>query len=163
MRSGYFMSMDKSIGSASVRLSKKMTRIVNLYLRSYHLTTEQWVVLRALHEIDGITQKELSHRTDKDQATLTKILDLVEKRKAVIRVANPRDRRSFLIKITDQGRELVEELTPYIEEIFIRMVAGIKPEKLEVYQEVLGLLESNIEQLLEQTDLERRNKSDRNI
>ncbi|MGG0717300.1 MarR family transcriptional regulator [Robertmurraya massiliosenegalensis] len=143
------MSMDKSIGSASVRLSKKITRVVNLHLKSYHITTEQWAVLRTLHETDQITQKELSHRTDKDQATLTKILDLIEKREWIRRVSNPADRRSFLIEITEQGRALVQELTSYIEEIFSKIVAGIEQEKLDVYQEVMHLMESNIDQLLD--------------
>ncbi|RTR36150.1 MarR family transcriptional regulator [Robertmurraya yapensis] len=143
------MSMDKFIGSASVRLSKKMTRIINHYLKPYHITTEQWAVLRTLHESDQITQKDLSVRTDKDQATLTKILDLIENRELIKRVPNPTDRRSFLIEITDKGASLVEELTNFIEEIFTKIVNGIEHEKLATFQEVLHSLETNIEHLLE--------------
>ncbi|TKC15362.1 MarR family winged helix-turn-helix transcriptional regulator [Robertmurraya kyonggiensis] len=144
------MSMDKFIGSASVRLSKKMTRIINHYLKPYHITTEQWAVLRTLHESSQIPQKELSIKTDKDQATLTKILDLIEKRELVRRIPNPTDRRSFLIEITEKGTALVEELTHFIEEIFTKIVNGIEQEKLAIFQEVLHSLETNIEHLLEE-------------
>lgn len=142
------VTMDKKIGSASVRVSKKITRIVNHHLKSYQITTEQWVVLRTLKDSDRISQKELSIKTDKDQATLTKILDLLEKREAVRRVPNPSDRRSYLIEITQKGEDLVQILTPYIENIFMNIVSGIEPEKLAAFQEVLGTIENNIEQLL---------------
>lgn len=142
------MMMDKTIGSASVRVSKKITRIVNHHLKPYQITTEQWVVLRTLKESNLISQKELSIRTDKDQATLTKILDLLEKREALKRVPNPSDRRSFLVEITPKGEDLVVNLTSYIEDIFKNIVTGIESEKLEAFQEVLGSMEKNIEKLL---------------
>lgn len=152
------MSMDKAIGSASVRVSKKITRIINHYLKPYHITTEQWVVLRTLHESDEIPQKELSIRTDKDQATLTKILDLLEKRELTERIINPADRRSFIIRITKKGAELVLQLTDFIEEAFLKIVVGIESEKLEIYKEVLLLLENNIETLLEGSSQKHHNK-----
>ncbi|MFC4557446.1 MarR family winged helix-turn-helix transcriptional regulator [Virgibacillus kekensis] len=143
------MSMDKAIGSASVRLSKKLTRIVNYYLKSFNLTTEQWSVLRTLNETGQVTQKTLSERADKDQATLTKILDLLEKHDYVERIRNPEDRRSFLVTNTEKGVSLAEEVAPYLEEIYEKITAQIRDSELAVYQEVLRSLESNIDELLE--------------
>jgi DNA-binding MarR family transcriptional regulator len=143
------VSKDKGIGSASVRLSRKFTRIINFYLKSYNITTEQWSVLRTLNESDQITQKQLSERADKDQATLTKILDLLEKHGFVERIPNPADRRSFLIKITEKGTKLAEKVTPYLEEIFTKITDHIEEEKLRIYQQVLVELEGNIDDLLE--------------
>lgn len=142
------MSLDKNIGSASVRVSKKITRLINHYLKPYHITTEQWSVLRTLHESNPVSQKELSTKSDKDQATLTKILDLLEKQQLVRRLPNPDDRRSFLIEITDKGMDLVQNLTPHIEDVFSKLTEGIDEEKLAHYQEVLRTLELTIEQLL---------------
>lgn len=142
------MSMDKAIGSATVRVSKKITRTVNHYLRPYHITTEQWSVLRTLYEQNKVTQKELSIRTDKDQATLTKILDLLEKQELIKRVSNPDDRRSFLIEITSRGTELVQNLASYIEDVFSKIVVGIEKDQLKIYQDVLISLEKNLEKLL---------------
>jgi DNA-binding MarR family transcriptional regulator len=146
------MSMDKAIGSASVRLSKKLTRIINYYLKPYLITTEQWSVLRTLNEFDEVSQKELSIRSDKDQATLTKILDLLVKQENVERLANPLDRRSFLVKITPKGTKLVEEVTPYLEEIFVKITDGIDEERLAMFREVLLTMEDNIEILLEENN-----------
>lgn len=144
------MSMDKAIGSASVRLSKKLTRIVNLHLKPYSITTEQWSVLRTLNEIDDISQKELSERADKDQATLTKILDLLEKNEFIERTPNPSDRRSFLIRITNKGRGLVKDVDPYLEKVFTKITGSIPKEKLDIYHEIVTTLENTIETLLEE-------------
>lgn len=146
------MSMDKAIGSASVRLSKKLTRIINHHLKTYHITAEQWSVLRTLNESDKISQKELSIRSDKDQATLTKILDLLVKQENVERVPNPQDRRSFLVEITPKGTKLVEEVTPYIEEIYVKITHGIDAANLDIFKEVLSELEDNIAGLLEENN-----------
>jgi DNA-binding MarR family transcriptional regulator len=146
------MSMDKAIGSASVRFSKKLTRIINYYLKPYRITTEQWSVLRTLNEFDEVSQKELSIRSDKDQATLTKILDLLVKQENVERLANPLDRRSFLVKITPKGTKLVEEVTPYLEEIFMKITHGIDEERLAMFRDVLLTMEDNIEILLEENN-----------
>ncbi len=143
------MSKDKTIGSATVRLSKKLTRIVNFYLKPYNITTEQWSVLRTLNEADHISQKQLSERTDKDQATLTKILDLLAKHDFVKRVPNPSDRRSFLIEITEKGTDLTEKVLPYLEEIYTKIIDQIDSDRLKIYQEVLLSLESNIDLLIE--------------
>lgn len=146
------MSMDKAIGSASVRLSKKLTRIINHYLKPFHITTEQWSVLRTLNESDQISQKELSIRSDKDQATLTKIIDLLVKQENVERLANPLDRRSFLVKITPKGTKLVEEVTPYLEDIFMQITQGLNKERLAMFREVSLTLEDNIDKLLKENN-----------
>jgi DNA-binding MarR family transcriptional regulator len=139
---------DKSIGSSSVRLSKKIARTVNMYLKPYQITTEQWSVLRTLHETDDISQKELSERADKDKATLTKILDLLEKQKLIQRVPNPSDRRSFLISITSRGDELAVELIPFLALVFEKITKDIDDDQMNIYQAVMKSIEDNIDTLL---------------
>lgn len=144
------ISNDKGIGAASVRLSKKITRLINLFLKPYNITTEQWSVLRTLHETDDIAQKDLSNRVDKDQATLTKILDILEKNRFAERISNPIDRRSYLIRITEKGRKLVGEVTPYLERIYDELVKDIESEKIDIFKEVMLSLEGRIDYLFEE-------------
>lgn len=137
--------MDDLIGFSTVRTSKRISRLLNLKLKPYEVTVEQWTVLKRLHEVDNINQKDLSERTDKDQATLTKILDLLEKRELAIRKQNPDDRRSYLVGITDKGKRLTEELIPFVESIFTNIIGNIPKENLENYMFVLQQLHKNIE------------------
>jgi len=137
--------LDELIGFNTVSTSKRISRLLNIKLKPYDIRAEQWTVLKRLYEIDEINQKDLSERADKDQATVTKILDLLEKRGLVERKPNPNDRRSFLISITDKGKELAKELTPFIEDIFKTITENISEDELKCYVDVLKRLQENIE------------------
>jgi DNA-binding MarR family transcriptional regulator len=139
---------DDLIGFNTVKTAKKISRLLNLKLKPYKVTSEQWGVLKRLYEMDHVSQKGLSERADKDQATLTKILDLLEKQELVTRDPNPEDRRAFLICMTEKGRNLVEELIPVVEDLFIRITGPINQDQLETYVSVLGQLQESLGTLL---------------
>lgn len=139
------MSKDQLFGSSTARVSKKMTRMINFYLKPHQITAEQWSVLRSLNAEDHISQKELAKRTDKDQATLTKILDLLEKNGFIQRLHNPLDRRSYLVQITDKGKQLTNQVAPIIEHVFSQILYGISQEKLMMFVKILADIEKNLD------------------
>lgn len=54
----------------------------------------------------------LAAECDLSKGTLTGILDTLEGRELVVRVRMEADRRRMLVDLTDQGRELIESLSP---------------------------------------------------
>ncbi|TYR80558.1 MarR family transcriptional regulator [Priestia megaterium] len=140
-------SLEEKFGFGTVKTSKRMSRLVATFLKPYNITPEQWTVLKHLSEVEQVTQKQLAEKADKDQATLTKILDLLEKRNCVKRLKNPDDRRSFFIKITSEGLALKEELNVHIEKLFASLIKGLDSEKLEVYSQILTQFELRAEKL----------------
>ena len=72
----------------------------------------------ALAVIDGagapLTPSQVSDRVLVASATMTAMLDLLEYRGWIRRVANPADRRSILIEITPDGRATADQLLPGI-------------------------------------------------
>ncbi|MTT31187.1 MarR family transcriptional regulator [Terrilactibacillus sp. BCM23-1] len=140
-------SLDDTIGFNTAKTARKITRILSNHLKESQLTAEQWGVLKRLTEQDHVTQKQLALRSDKDQPTLTKILDLLEKNGFINRQLNPNDRRSFLIVITEQGRKLVDDRFNEVELLFQKIVNHIPKEDLETFQHVLGQIQKNIDLL----------------
>ncbi|MCY9110996.1 MarR family transcriptional regulator [Bacillus atrophaeus] len=63
----------------NIKTSRRIIRFLAFHLKEEGITPEQWTVLKRVGESRGISQKELSARADKGQATLTEILDLLEK------------------------------------------------------------------------------------
>ncbi|MED1201875.1 MarR family winged helix-turn-helix transcriptional regulator [Heyndrickxia acidicola] len=137
------------IGFTASTTSKKIKALVSKSLKAYNVTAEQWTVLKQLSFVSGINQKELSQRTDKDQATLTKILDLLEQNHFIVRLPNPEDRRSFCIQITDEGRRLVEKVIPDIEGLYEKILNHLSKEQLDNFMEVLLQIQQNIKELQE--------------
>jgi MarR family transcriptional regulator, transcriptional regulator for hemolysin len=137
---------DESIGLFTSNTVKNIIRFLSMNIKNFDITPEQWTVLKRLSENDGINQKELAIKAEKDQPTVTRILDILERKELIIKKKNKDDRRSFILFITDKGSAVKEELSPIIEEIWEeKILTGISEEDLEVYRNVLVKMNENIE------------------
>ena len=47
--------------------------------RGIEITSDQWVLIKNINEAEGINQRELAKRTFKEPASVTRILDILEK------------------------------------------------------------------------------------
>ncbi|PRR91505.1 MarR family winged helix-turn-helix transcriptional regulator [Bacillus atrophaeus] len=128
----------------NIKTSRRIIRFLAIHLKEDGITPEQWTVLKRVGESRGISQKELSARADKDQATMTKILDLLEKKNFIRREANPRDRRSFLVVLTEAGEELKQTLTDKMEILFAGLLENTSDEDLAVFLGILDRINGNI-------------------
>ncbi|MHA7768232.1 MarR family winged helix-turn-helix transcriptional regulator [Bacillus atrophaeus] len=128
----------------NIKTSRRIIRFLAIHLKEDGITPEQWTVLKRVGESRGISQKELSARADKDQAIMTKILDLLEKKNFIRREANPRDRRSFLVVLTEAGEELKQTLTDKMEILFAGLLESTSDEDLAVFLGILDRINGNI-------------------
>jgi Transcriptional regulators len=87
------------------RINAMLNRYLNRKFKSEGLgiTTEQWSVLSCLWEKDKQTQKYICDHTYKDKASITRLLDGLEKNGLVVRVSDSSDRRINLIHLTEKG------------------------------------------------------------
>ncbi|MGG1630376.1 MarR family winged helix-turn-helix transcriptional regulator [Rossellomorea sp. NRS-1567] len=139
------MSRDESIGLYTSHTVKNIIRFLTLHLKEFDVTPEQWTVLKRLAEQDGISQKQLALKSEKDQPTLTRILDILERKELIYKQKNTEDRRSFLIFITEKGKTAKDELSPFIEGLYEEtLLKGISEEDLEVYKNVLSKINENM-------------------
>lgn len=79
------------------------------HMAGLNLTAVQGMVLNFLKQRDQITSKELGERTRLDSATMTGILDRLEKLDLVERQSHPSDRRAIIICLTDTGHGLTRQ------------------------------------------------------
>lgn len=94
------------------KLSKAMRKVQRYYeanLASLEITPVQFYVLSSLWETNGLKFKELAQRLSMDGATLTGILDRLEKLGFVARKDDPEDRRSLLVFLTEKAKLHREE------------------------------------------------------
>jgi DNA-binding MarR family transcriptional regulator len=98
-------------------LEKKLKQFQGYTLKESKLTIPQYFILSLLSEKDGRPFKELADELACTRATITGIVDTLEKKDLVTRNPNPVDRRSLLVKLTDKGRALLQS-TPGLEKTF---------------------------------------------
>ncbi len=100
------------------RVSAAINRHLNRKFKAGGLgiTTEQWSVLACLWDKDKQTQQYLCDHTFKDKASITRLIDGLEKNNLVVRMSDPGDRRINLIHLTEKGFELEKSATAIIME-----------------------------------------------
>lgn len=82
------------------------------HVRALGLTPPQFDIIATLGRTRGLTFRELGERTLITKGTLTGIIDRLEARGFVARVASDEDRRSTIVRLTAQGESLFEQVFP---------------------------------------------------
>lgn len=99
----------------TIRTGQVLLDRVQRICRRYGLTLS---TANALAIIDGaetlLSPCVIQERLLVTSGAVTQILDALEQRKLIRRVANPHDRRSVLIEITSEGQQLRRESEPYL-------------------------------------------------
>lgn len=85
----------------------------------------QDMVLLRLWSEDGLSPTELANRLRVEPATVSRVLNRMEKAELVTRKRNPEDARSFKVYLTDRGRSLQEPVSSSWNQIEAQMLEGL--------------------------------------
>lgn len=130
-------------------ISRKMTHLLMQRLKDYEITTDQWLVLYKVQEQEGMSEKEVAERTNKDKSTTTRIIDALVAKAFVVKKCNKSDRRSWLMYVTEKGKALIEQ-TKWIErKTHDDVVLGIRSTEYELLIRLLYRMRENIDRMKE--------------
>jgi MarR family transcriptional regulator, organic hydroperoxide resistance regulator len=113
--------------------------------QGYDITPEQWAVLNRLWEQDGLSQVELAERTFKDKPGTTRILNLLEKKRIVVRRPDESDGRVLRVLLTKAGKDLKDKLIPCAEEVVAKSGKNLTKEELVQFKMTLRRILGNLE------------------
>ncbi|MBO0329193.1 MarR family winged helix-turn-helix transcriptional regulator [[Muricauda] lutisoli] len=108
------------------------------------ITVDQKLVLQYLNDRPELSQNEIAELVFKDNASLTRMIDLMVRKGFLDRSINPEDRRRFHIELTSKGKDVLEKLAPVIAENRKRAFAGISEEELVQLEQTLNKIVSNL-------------------
>lgn len=108
--------------------NKKLKQLQSQTLHEANLTPPQYFVLSLLCEENGQPFKDLASALGYTPATVTGIVDTLERKGLVYRSPNPLDRRSQLVVLTEAGRA-IQLSTPTLERIFRNCCTGFEPDE----------------------------------
>lgn len=132
-----FYTMDKSIRSYRVFAQKRLRD------KGFQITIDQWLILKVLMDHPGIMQQEVAEMVFKDNASVTRIIDILEKSKYLRKKTNPNDRRKFILKITPSGERVIQEVQKIVLENRAMALSGISEKDLEITSKVLNQIIEN--------------------
>lgn len=94
-------------------------------------------MLLCLLEEDQITSTHLGGKIEFDSATLTGLVDRMEKGGFLERKPNPDDRRAILICLTDQGRTTADRIKDMVGEANQTFLSGLTNEEALILRALL--------------------------
>lgn len=106
-------------------------------LRPLNVSAAGGLVLGVLRDHGAMPPSELGERLIVTRATVTGLLDSLERRGFVRRSANPADRRSLLIELTPAGLDVVQALRTLIHRNEKAWMSVLSDAELQAY---IGLL-----------------------
>ncbi|OPX38553.1 MAG: hypothetical protein B1H13_11195 [Desulfobacteraceae bacterium 4484_190.3] len=122
------------------RVARKMSKVTREKVAPYGLTTTQFFLLTALYEEDGILITTLAGKVALDKATLTGMLDRLERDGLTERRADPDDRRGIRIYLTQKAEKLRHKLTELYHENNTMFLSLLDDEERRVFEQVVQVL-----------------------
>ena len=133
---------------------RKITRAIDLYShqlsRQYHLTGPQIVCLRYLNASQPSSPGQIAQSMHLSQATITGIIDRLERQNLVVRTRSVTDRRKVIIELTDKGKEITKAAPSPLQETFAKKLRELPEEN----QSVISTILNQIVSMMEASDLE---------
>ena len=135
----------------------KTVKILEYYLQErfnehgLDLTKEQMVVLKKLHDKDGLSQNELAYLTLRNKSSLTRLLSKMENKDYITRKQCEEDKRINHVFLTNLGEQVFQKSKPAINEMISRMEQNIsnseKQQIIKTLKKIQTNFDSNIESI----------------
>lgn len=90
------------------------------------LTAAQCSVVMMLARGDASTSSELCRLMDYDRGAMTRLLKRMESKGILTRAPDPRDRRTQIVQLTEEGRLLYEQVQPSLDRLHQQALLGLE-------------------------------------
>ena len=133
-----FMQLTKTTGA--------IRRLVDDYLATQGISRGKFTVLSLLHDkFDaGMLPHELAERAGVSRATITGLLDGLARQGFIFRVEHASDRRMRIIRLTEAGRNFLEEVFPNHLQRVIKTMSCLDEKELNELTRLLVKLQKGI-------------------
>lgn len=135
-----FYSIDRAI-RAYRQYAQKQIRD-----KGFDITIDQWLVMKSLLENPGIKQQDLAETVFKDNASVTRIIELLVKNGYLDRSTHQTDRRMTQITITTKGKEVLKALQPIVASNRRKALQHLDDSAIEQAKELLDKIAENCKQ-----------------
>ena len=116
----------------------------NLLDNNIDITVEQWRLLFYLWKEDGINQQELANASNKEKSTMTRQIDVLEKKGLISRRPSETDKRNKLIYLTNKGKKMEKSALFCAQSVTLKSLENIDEESISVFKNVMYKIIENL-------------------
>ncbi|WP_346426131.1 MarR family winged helix-turn-helix transcriptional regulator [Brachyspira sp. G79] len=137
----------KNIGYDVCYTARKIYQYIGKQIIDFDITPEQLIVLKELAKEEGISQKELSIRLDKDQNTVKAMIDKLEVKSFIERRENKLDKRAFSLYLTPKSKKELPIIENYEKKVLETIVKELNTEDTDKFIKILEKIRDNISKI----------------
>jgi MarR family transcriptional regulator, transcriptional regulator for hemolysin len=137
-----FYSLDKGIKSYRQMAQNKLNAA------QLDITVDQWLIMNLVNTNPEMTQQEMAARVFKDNASVTRIIELLVKKNYIKRTWLNEDRRRTQLQATVQGKVLMSKALKVVNAYRRIALKGINETDLKKVRKVLDIMINNCEKHL---------------
>lgn len=128
-------------------VADEMSRLLNKKLEKANtgITADQFKLLKILWEEDGKTQQFISQSSRRDRGTITRMIDVLEKKKLISRKPDKSDKRINLIHLTPAGKEIEALAMKCSQETYEQTLRDFKVTEINLFKNYLKKAMTNLE------------------
>src|SRR5215217_9253989 len=110
------------------------------------LSPSQTAALATIERHGPLTPSELAQRERVQRPTVTRVLARLEEAGLVDRAADPQDRRSCLLSVSAEGRELLETVRARKDAFLARRIDALEPAERDALERAAAIMERMLEE-----------------
>jgi MarR family transcriptional regulator, lower aerobic nicotinate degradation pathway regulator len=134
------IEIEKSVGFLLAKAYQRACALFKEEFDRYEVTPQQFGLLAFLWREDGISQTELSARSQIDRTTMGGIIDRLEKEGLIERRNHPDDRRAYQIFLTSKGKSVEKELCALADRVQDKVSAPLTADEPATFLRLLEKL-----------------------
>lgn len=133
----------------------KTVKLIDYFLQEFlkenneSLTKEQLIVLKRLHDQDGMNQNELAFITLRNKSSLTRLLANMEKSNYILRKQSTLDKRINHVHLTSYGKETFKRIRPILKKLMATIEHDITEEEKQQLISTLKKIQFNFNSKIE--------------
>jgi DNA-binding MarR family transcriptional regulator len=128
----------------TIRTADLLFDRIGRLLRPLGVSAAGGLVLGLLRDNGALSPSDLGQRLIVTRATVTGVVDSLERRGYVRRTPNPADRRSLLVELTPGGRRVVQEVRTLIHRNEKAWMSQLSDTELRAYIELLHRVQEGV-------------------
>jgi len=137
------MEMNECINFLLTKAQHTVFNYLKAELVQFDVTPVQYGILKCLWDENGQTPKQISKALSLDGSTITGIIDRMENKGLIMRIASKEDRRTLNVYLTNNGFLLSKPVNKIIEEVNEKILIKFSPEEQNQLKKYLKLISNN--------------------
>jgi len=138
------IAQSQPLGRILSRTAKLFLRQINDKLGNLDIERSYYALILIDSGRGLLTQKELADYLEIDKVSVVRIVDYLTGKGYVKRIRNSKDRRKFILTLTDKALEKLPEIKRATQEATVVAFEGFTEKQKTVFISLLGIVKNNL-------------------